>query len=595
MAGASPAWWRFLPAGECEGPQLPDLAAAASRGCGELARALRECRARVGALRAASRLRAVELEAGLRFGRPFRLLLVTGQQPRSLEDALSVGFAIVGLAVEVTAVEGVTALRAALDDEGSSAFAGIDLALVALPPRRGDGGDAVGASLDALAARLADRSRCPIAVARFHGSERDLYSAPWSANHPEPPVFASPVSQLPVALGAHPLFDDRFAASFGAMLTPQAADRLADAAAGFAARLTGLAPKLIITDLDGTLWDGVIGESLGAAPAVHAAYAKVLADASRRGILVAIASRNDPGDVEKAFQAAEMPLAHGDIAARAIGWADKASLVADVLAELDLAAEHAVFIDDDPVNCARVAGRFPEMDVRLFSGVPDAFAAALAADPLLAFAEATGSDRDRTRQYGLRAAVEQRRAEAPDMASFLEGLRTTVAVLPLDAANRARAAELAARVNQFRFTAFSPTAPVLADRGSPLDFLLRLDDAFGPHGLVGLVLATPDGDAARIDNLLLSCRALGRGVETAMLGALATIARRRGLARLVGRIEPLPRNEPARDCLLRHGFACEGDEWVHLLPAGRPNCAAFEEAPEGITMNWAGWPAEGRT
>ena len=260
-----------------------------------------------------------------------------------------------------------------------------------------------------------------------------------------------------------------------------------------------------------------------------------------------------------------------DFAARAIGWTDKAALVAEILDRLRLAPEHTVFVDDDPVNCAKVATRFPAMDVRRFTG--EGFAAALRTDPLLAGAHG-GEAAGRAEQYRRRAAVDRLRSEIVDDAAFLQSLKTTVTIEPLGDALLPRAAELAARVNQFRFTALRPNALQLGARSGSLDFMARLDDAFGAHGLVGLVLASAHDEDAVIDGFWLSCRALERHIESAMLKALARRAEALGLSRLVGRIEILDRNAPARDCLARHGFLEQGDEWHYALAANPGPLAA---------------------
>jgi FkbH-like protein len=554
-------WWRFVPA---EGvlPSAGSITAAAAAGRGALTRELRQARAALGTARAASLLRSAEAAAPARFGEPVRLLLVTAQQPRPIEDALRVAFAIAGLAVDIRAIEGVLDLRTALADPATKLFADLDLVLMCLPDEAGGRGDMVSDAATAVAAR----ALAPVAIADF---------APAS---PGSPAEGGGVIVLPLPADGTPVFDARFAATFGAILSPAAADRLADAAAGLAARLKGTAPKLLVTDLDGTLWRGVLGEaSEGAAPPeLDRAYAETLAALRQRGFVLALASRNDPADVERHFETlGDAPLSLGDFSARAVGWSDKPGLVAEVLDRLGLSSAHAVFVDDDPVNCAKVAARFPEMDVRRFTG--DGFAATLLGDPLLAGGSVSNSAA-RAEQYQRKAAVDHLRAGASDAAAFLESLRTQVTIRPLEPDLLPRAAELASRVNQFRFTALRPNILELGARPGGLDFMAQLDDAFGAHGLVGLVLASIRGDDAVIDAFCLSCRALERGVESVMLHALACRARALGLSRVTGRIEILARNEPARDCLARHGFVEREGEWQLALTAGGL------EKPDGLVL-----------
>ncbi|KQT57342.1 MULTISPECIES: HAD-IIIC family phosphatase [unclassified Aureimonas] len=549
MTDGEDAGWRFLPA---EAEPSGDLDAALREGPAAFARALRDGRARIGAGRMAARLR----EMPSRPAPALRLLLAAPIQPQSLQDALDIAFAAVGLPVAIESVEGFAALS-----RRSQAGDPPDFVLM-IDPSPGAEPDP---ALVALAADGAGGLGAPVALARFGGP---LAQA----------SLARGVDLLTVGVPAKTAFDRRFSASFGTILRPAAADALADAAGAWAARLKGRAPKLLVTDLDGTLWAGILGErstaETGGAPPLHRAYTQALKDLSGRGFVLAVASRNEPADVDAAFRSGAMqPLSRENVAAVAAGWEDKAALVERVLADLGLGAEHAILIDDDPVNCAKVAARFPAMDVRLFAGDEGAFAAKLLADPLLLGGGAEAGLR--AGRYRAKAGVDRLRAETPDVGAFLAALGTRLTFQPLDAPNMARAAELASRVNQFVLRDIRPNVLDLSRRRSPFDTLVRLDDAFGSHGIVGLMLASARGETLVLDNLYLSCRALERGVEDAMLAALADRARAAGLARIVGRVEDLPRNAPARAFVARVArLAADGSFDYSPPEAGGPGTGA---------------------
>lgn len=514
MTASPGAGWRFLPS---DADAVDDLDAVRREGPAAFARALRFSRSKLGSARTAARLREITDRPGV----PLRLLLAAPIQPQALLDPFELAFAMAGFAVSIETIEGFAALgRRAQADDPADLVLLLDTSSTAEPEP----------GLLALAEDLAARLRAPVAIARMGGELAEVPLAPG-------------VDLLTVGLSFEAAFDRRFAASFGTILRPAAADAMADAGTAWAARRKGHAPKLLVTDLDGTLWTGVLGE--GSALQTHRVYAQALKALSERGIVLAIASRNEAGDVEAAFASGlSAPLVRDDVAAVAAGWDDKAMLVERVLADLGLGAEHAILIDDDPVNCAKVATRFPQTDVRLFAGDPDAFAAALLADPLLL---GGGADAGlRAERYRAKAGVERLRAEASDVGAFLAALGTRLTLSPLDAANAPRAAELASRVNQFVLRDMRPNAVELAARASPFDTLVRLDDAFGSHGIVGLMLVSEADGALLLENLYLSCRALERGVEDAMLAALSRRGRAAGYDRIVGRLEVLPRNAPAR-------------------------------------------------
>lgn len=548
MSGAPP-FWRFLPGGPT--PDAESVRTAGEAGKGSLARALREARETLGAHRAAAFLREA------RFGRPSTLLVVAPFQPRAIEDALRLAGAIAGIAVELRAVDGFAALAEALSGGSEDLFSGVDLALVPLLGRDAE-------NIEELAEALARRCSAPVLIAspgepgRFrarHGVEVARLSLDGSA------------------------VDDRFGATFGAIPTGEAAERIADAAAARAARIAGTAPKLLVTDLDGTLWSGTLAEDGASRIVPDLGYAGALKALADDGLLLAIASRNDPRDVDAVFAAQpDRPLSRNDFVAASIGWDDKDVLVASVLDRLGLGAEHIVFVDDDPVNCAKVAARFPDADVRLVTGDRREFAAALLGDPLLRQAGSTAGNR--TEQYRRRDAVERLRGESADVGEFLRRLRTVLTIVPLDPTLFPRAAELASRVNQFALNGWRPSTADLGSRRSRLDFMVRLDDAFGSHGLVGLVLARAAAGTAKVDGFFLSCRALGRGVESAMLTALGELAREASCDSVQGTIDALPRNEPARRSFSRYLDAGSESRWTI-----RPEDVAA--VPEGTTLQWA--------
>ncbi|KAB0681871.1 HAD-IIIC family phosphatase [Aureimonas leprariae] len=419
------------------------------------------------------------------------------------------------------------------------------------------------ASVAELATALAGRCSVPILVVSGDG-DRSL----------ELPG----VEAVGLGLGG-PVIDDRFGSTFGAIPTPEAADRIADLAAARATRILGTAAKLLVTDLDGTLWSGTLAEDGKAGIALDTSFAATLKALAADGLLLAVASRNDRRDVERVFaDNPDWPLTLQGFAEVEASWAEKDALVATVLGELGLSAEHLVFVDDDPVNCAKVATRFPDADVRLIAGDREAFARTLHDDPLLR--QGGTASGDRVEQYRRREAVERLRSETADVSDFLRRLRSALTVEPLKPSLLPRAAELASRVNQFALNGWRPNGAELAHRASPLDFMVRLDDAFGAHGLVGLVLASVEGRTARMEAFFLSCRALGRGAEAAMLQALGRLAHEAGCTEISGTIEHLPRNEPARAYFSQYLDEANGSSWTIRLDA---KMAAIE----GTTLRWA--------
>ena len=179
----------------------------------------------------------------------------------------------------------------------------------------------------------------------------------------------------------------------------------------------------------------------------------------------------------------------------------------------------------------------------------------------------TDEDRQRAEQY--RVARQRNEAEAaagsdPErLAEYLRTLELSVFVRRPTPVDVPRVAQLTQKTNQFNVTTIRRTEAeikaLLAD-DQWLVYAIDVRDRFGDYGLVGVMLVVERGGGeAEIDTLLLSCRVLGRGVETVFLGHLLQDLGRRGLRRLRGRFVPTKKNAPAKDFFAAHGFSEAGD------------------------------------
>jgi FkbH-like protein len=159
-----------------------------------------------------------------------------------------------------------------------------------------------------------------------------------------------------------------------------------------------------------------------------------------------------------------------------------------------------------------------------------------------------------------------------------------VEIEPLSNAILKRAAQLTQKTNQFNLTTRRYNEEQLAQLIAPRwrAFALRARDRFGDSGLVGFAILQFEGGVAEIDTFLLSCRVIGRTIETAFLAALAKVAADLDAVRLVGRYAPTSKNEPAREFYPSHGFSRCGDEqdqsrWELSLPARSLKCPDWIE------------------
>ena len=314
--------------------------------------------------------------------------------------------------------------------------------------------------------------------------------------------------------------------------------------------------KAIIVDCDRTLWGGVCAEDGPAGVVLDAprrALQEFLVSQREAGMLLGLASKNDADDVAAVFAARrEMPLRWQHFAAHRINWDPKSGNIRAIADELGVATESVVFLDDDPLECAEVRGALPE--VLTLELPPDSIRLPAFLRAVWAFdrRKLTEEDRIRATHYHQESGRRALRGAATSLEEFLAALQLDVRIRPLASGDVTRAAQLAQRVTQFNLSVIRRSEAELGTlwrAGSLEAVVVEVSDRFGDYGLVGLVLWTTAGDRLTVDSFLLSCRALGRGVEHRMLAQLGRLAEDRGLTWVELPFVETPRNRPLRDFL----------------------------------------------
>lgn len=314
--------------------------------------------------------------------------------------------------------------------------------------------------------------------------------------------------------------------------------------------------KLIAVDGDHTLWSGVVAEDGVDALRVEGAHAglqQALALQARSGRLLCLLSKNDAADVSAVFRhRGAMPLQWADFTASRIDWNPKPDNLRHVIADLSLGLDSVAFLDDNPVECAQMRARCPQVTTVRVPTEPERLAAFTEHLWLLDPPPATDEDRGRARMYRERTTRERARQDANSLQSFMDGLELVAEIEPPGADEWPRLAQLTQRTNQFNASLIRCSVADVCDRsGGAGGFhrLLRARDRFGDYGIVGQVRARPQGDCLLVDLFMLSCRALGRGLEHRLLAAAGAHAVTLGLAEVAVKFVAGERNAPVRSFL----------------------------------------------
>jgi FkbH-like protein len=329
--------------------------------------------------------------------------------------------------------------------------------------------------------------------------------------------------------------------------------------------MTGKVCKVLAIDLDNTLWGGVIGEDgmegikLGAGypGAAYRNLQRVMLDLYRRGILLAVCSKNNPPEATEAIEKHPGMLLRPDqFAALRINWQDKGTNLRELAKDLNLGIDSIAFIDDNPVEREWVRGQVPEVTIIDLPEDPMGFADALRQAPVFERLKLSEEDRSRGQYYAQDRMRDELQQTTGSLEDFYKSLAMVVDIEPVTKSNLARAAQLTQKTNQFNMTTRRYTEEQVAAMTPPVwrTYTIRVKDRFGDNGIVGLALVKLESDICRIDTFLLSCRVIGRTVETAFLATIAHDAIHAGASKLVGEFLPTKKNAPAKDFYRQHGF-----------------------------------------
>lgn len=340
------------------------------------------------------------------------------------------------------------------------------------------------------------------------------------------------------------------------------------------AALRGKTRKVLVLDLDNTLWGGVVGEdgprgiTLGdAGPGrAYQDFQREVRTLSRRGVVLAVSSKNNAQDALEVLENHPgMLLRPGDFAALKMDWRDKPRQLEELSAELGLGLDSFVFVDDNPAERLAVGTRLPLVAVLELPEDPALYAKTLRESPLFTQVGLTVEDAHRGKFYAAEAGRARLKQQSATLEEYYRSLDMRLRVATLDGFVVGRLSQLTQRTNQFNLTTRRYSEPeierLMASSGHEV-LAAGLVDVFGDNGIVGLCIVEKGDEAWTIDVFLLSCRVIGRTFETGLLSIAVDRARAGGARKLAGRFVPTGKNAVAADFFESHGFSREGEVWT---------------------------------
>lgn len=331
--------------------------------------------------------------------------------------------------------------------------------------------------------------------------------------------------------------------------------------------------------------DGLSGIKLGGSGDGEAfvTFQEYVLELKRRGIILAVCSKNNPADAREPFEKhPEMRLSLEDFAAFEASWDPKPDGLQRIAESLGIGMSALTFVDDNPVERQAIRLLLPEVDVVTLPEDPALYPRALSQYLSFEAASFTAEDVVRTEQYRARDEATALASSAGSLEEFLLSLDQRVTVRSFNEVDLNRIHQLIGKTNQFNLTtrrhSRDQLAAFMVEPGA-VHFTVRIRDRFADQGIVGLLIARRGDDCLDVDTLLMSCRVIGRTVETEMLHQLTRRALADGYATVRATFIPTGKNAMVREALSKHDF-----ELVDKRPDGS-SVWTYDLAASGVVTS----------
>jgi FkbH-like protein len=400
-------------------------------------------------------------------------------------------------------------------------------------------------------------------------------------------VLLHDVEAMASWIGRGVFLDDRAWDLWKAPCSLEYLPRIAKNVVDIVLAVRGRAVKCVVTDLDNTLWGGVIGDdglegiALGGHDAgIGESFVRLqlfLKQLRERGILLAVCSKNDEANALSPFlNHPDMVLKRDDISVFVADWNDKAAGIERIRRELNIGLDSMVFLDDNPFERNLVRELLPDVIVPELPEDPSNIVAFLSQLNLFETSIFSDEDVQRTALYRREAQRRDAAAGCASVQDYLRSLDMQMTLARFDRFHLPRIAQLMQRSNQFNLCTRRLTEPeceALMNDETFLPLYATLTDRFGDHGLISVVVLERSADALMIRDWLMSCRVLTRGVEQFIMSHVVGAAVKLGLRRVVGDYVPTAKNAMVRDFFRQFGFtraSAADSRWTLLVADYQP-------------------------
>ena len=384
------------------------------------------------------------------------------------------------------------------------------------------------------------------------------------ASHPN--CFYLDICQEISAVGKNDFFDSRMEGMFQAPFKPKGFIYISAQLANIAWALKGFTKKCLVLDCDNTLWGGVIGEDklqgIKLGPdfpgSEYIKFQRFSKSLTKHGTIIALNSKNNENDAMEVFlNHPHTIIKESDIACKRINWNTKVQNLQEIASDLNIGLDSIVFVDDSDFECEMVKKAIPQAIVKKFPSSPEDIN--IFTQSFFHF-EASGfskEDSKRSEMYQAQAKRHELQKTFTNMEDFYRSLEIKLSFSIDNQTHIQRTSQLSNKTNQFNLTTKryneSQIKSFMEDSYFNV-FTLSAKDKFGDNGITGVAIIKRDGEISHIDTFLLSCRIIGRGIETALLAFISQKLKGESVYELKGKYLRTKKNDLVSDFYQDQGF-----------------------------------------
>ena len=389
-----------------------------------------------------------------------------------------------------------------------------------------------------------------------------LYETAKTQNHLKIIDFSDFVSQTPI-----PVLDWKYYYISQSLISPKLSANFYSWFLKKLEAIQGKRKKCLVLDCDDTLWGGILGEDGIEGIQIGDTYPgfafrdfqEAILEAVNHGVILAICSKNNESDLLEVWEKhPNMRIRQNHISAYRINWNDKATNIQEIADELNIGVDSMVFIDDNPAERMLVQQTLSEVAVPDFPEHPYQLSSFFKSvyEKYFQVYKLTDEDKSKTQQYVANAERSVLKKNFTDIEAYLESLEMELTVRFADKFTISRIAQMTQKTNQFNLTSIRYYENEIQDliNNNNLVLCLSVKDKFGDNGITVVTIIRLNGSNATIDNFLLSCRILGRGIESAVMNYLLNDLKHRGISKVFSKYIPTKKNKLTEHFYEKNGF-----------------------------------------